>query len=387
MLGSLLKESWTVMEDQADDLVNSFYSRMFLAEPDLRELFPVSMADQRARLVEALVAAIDTVDDPDRFGALMMGLGRAHRRFHVAPEHYAIAGPALLGALREFAGEHWCIEYDQAWRDLYDAMATQMLAGAEREALTPPFWAAEVVAHERRGQDVAVLRLRPFAEYPFRAGQYLHVECGYHPREWRPYSIANAPRADGTLDLHIRDRDGWVAAALVRRVRPGDIVRLGQPLGTMRIDPAEERDLVCVAGGTGLAAMKSLVDQLTREPHRRWVHLFVGARTADDLYDLAELDRLAARHPWLSVVPVCSDDETYGGETGLVSDAVERFGPWPAHEFFLCGPPPMVRASLAALSRMDVSPFDIQYDALSSYEDSQASVVGSSRAFEAMRSG
>src|SRR5262249_47532442 len=153
----------------------------------------------------------DSVDDPERFGALMAGLGRTHRRFHISPEHYAIAGPALLGALREFAGEHWCIEYDQAWRYLYDSMAAQMLAGAERDSATPPYWAAEVVAHERRGQDVAVLRLRPFGEYPFRAGQYLHVECDHHPREWRPYSIANAPRPDGTLDLHVRDRDGWVA--------------------------------------------------------------------------------------------------------------------------------------------------------------------------------
>ncbi len=365
MLAVLLKESWTTIEDRADDLANSFYARMFLADPDLRELFPVVMADQRRRLLEGIVAAIGAVDDPDRFGAMMSGLGRNHRRYHVAPEHFAIAGTALLGALREFAGEHWCIEYDQAWRDAYNAMAAQMLAGAEEDREAPPFWAGEVIGHERRGRDVAVVRVRPVGSYPFRAGQYLHLECSYHPREWRPYSIANAPRADGTLDLHVRGRTGWVGAALVRRLRPGDVVRLGAPLGGMTIDAGSNRDVVCVAGGTGLSAMKSLVDELARHPHRRWVHLFVGARTAEELYDLPDLNHLAARLPWLSVVPVC-DDPYSAYESGPVSEAVRRFGPWPDHEFFLCGSPPMVRATLGVLSELDV-PLDlIQFDALSS---------------------
>src|SRR5215469_17801144 len=89
MLAVLLKESWMNVEDRADDLANSFYSRMFLADPDLRELFPVSMVDQRRRMLDGLVAAIESVDNPDRFASLMSGLGRDHRRFHVAPEHYA----------------------------------------------------------------------------------------------------------------------------------------------------------------------------------------------------------------------------------------------------------------------------------------------------------
>jgi NAD(P)H-flavin reductase/hemoglobin-like flavoprotein len=367
MLAVLLKESWTNVEDRADDLANSFYARMFLADPDLRELFPVSMVDQRRRMLDGLVSAIASVDDPDRFGDLMSGLGRDHRRFHVAPEHYAIAGNALLGALREYSGEHWCIEYDQAWRDAYDAMAGQMLESSERDYHQPAFWAAEVLTHERRGRDIAVMQVRPVERYPFRAGQYLHLETTYHPREWRPYSIANAPRVDGNLELHVRDRDGWVSAAVVRRTQPGDVVRLGPPVGMMAIDPGSTRDVVCVAGGTGLAAMKALVDELAQQPNRRYVHLFVGARTAEDLYDLPDLNHLAARHPWLSVIPVCSEDPRFEGETGLVSEAVQRLGPWPDHEFFLCGPPQMIRTTLRTLSTMDVPGSMIQYDALTSY--------------------
>jgi NAD(P)H-flavin reductase len=165
----------------------------------------------------------------------------------------------------------------------------------------------------------------------------------------------------------VRDRDGWVSAALVRRIQPGDVVRLGPPLGTMAVDTDSTRDIVCVAGGTGLAAMKSLVDELARYPRNRWVHLFVGARTEDELYDLPDLSQLAARHPWLSVVPVCADDPFFVGETGDVNQALLRLGPWPDHEFFVCGPPDMVKATLGTLSTMDVPPSMIQYDAVNAY--------------------
>jgi len=144
------------------------------------------------------------------------------------------------------------------------------------------------------------------------------------------------------------------------------VVRLGPALGTMSIDPASGRDAVMVAGGTGLAAMKALIDELAGRPHRRWVHLFVGARQEDELYDQAELDHLAARYPWLTVIPVCSDDPSFAGEHGLVSEAVERYGPWPEHEFFLCGPPPMIRSTLSVLSRMDIPVSWQQYDAVTS---------------------
>jgi NAD(P)H-flavin reductase len=242
-----------------------------------------------------------------------------------------------------------------------------MLHGLAQEPRLPPSWPAEVVGHERRGRDVAVIRCRPLTPLAFRAGQYVHVECHHHPREWRPYSIANAPRADGTLDLHVRSRDGWVSAALVHRLAVGDLLRLGPPVGTMTVDPLSTRDIVGVAGGTGLAAIKAVVEELSRCRHNRWVHLFVGARSREDLYDLPGLLHLAGRYPWLSVIPVCSEDPTYTGEVGLVSDAVQRYGPWPDHEFYVCGAPGMVRATLGVLSTMDTSSALVHYDALTSY--------------------
>jgi NAD(P)H-flavin reductase/hemoglobin-like flavoprotein len=363
-LSLLLKESWSHVEDRSDELANHFYARLFLAEPRLRDLFPVNMSAQRSRLLETLVTVILTVDDPEQFDHLMRDLGRSHHKYHVEPEHYGPFGAALLVALRRFSGDRWSVEYDQAWRDAYQLVATAMQRGADEVAGHPAFWHAEVVSHERRSADLAVFACQPLIEYPYRAGQYATVETTHVPREWRPLSIANPP-GTGPLEFHVRATGGgWVSSALVRRLRVGDVVRLGPARGSMVLDEQSTRDVVGIAGGTGLAPIKALVGELARANWCRWAHVFFGVRTRADFYDLPALNRLAAKYPWLSVIPACSDEPTYSGEQGNISEVMERLGPYPDHDFFVCGTPAMVRATLDALNRMHVPRSRIRYDAV-----------------------
>ncbi|WP_238008273.1 globin domain-containing protein [Dactylosporangium sp. AC04546] len=362
-LSRVLKESWTLVEEQQDKLASYFYARMFLDNPQLRDLFPVQMDVQRSRLLGAIVTAIQTVDDPDRFGEYLESLGRDHRKFHVQPEHYDVICHALMEALRTFAGDQWTLEFDQAWRDAYAVIAERMIRGAEADSSNPPYWHAEVIHHERRSRDIAVMTVRPMQPLEYRAGQYVSVECKYQPRLWRVYSVANAPRKDGSLDFHVRAVGaGWVSSALVRRVEVGDMIRLGAPMGSMTLDRRSTRDVVCVAGGTGLAPIKALIEEMTRANRTRWVHVFFGARDRDDLYDLACLNRLAARYPWLSVVTATTEDPDLPGEHGNVSEIVARYGPWSDHDFFVSGSPVMVRSTLRTLAEMQVPAIRIKYD-------------------------
>ncbi|HEY3008056.1 MAG TPA: globin domain-containing protein [Micromonosporaceae bacterium] len=363
-LSRILKESWTLLEEQQDKVAGYFYARIFLSNPQLRDLFPVQMDAQRARLLGAIVTAVQTIDDPERFDDYLRSLGRDHRKFHVVPEHYEVVRMALLESLRTFAGEKWSIEYDQAWADAYGVIARRMLAGAEADT-NPPYWHAEVLTHERRSRDIAVFTCRPLAPIEYRAGQYVSVECPrYQPRLWRVYSMANAPRTDNTMEFHVRALGaGWVSSALVRRTRPGDMIRLAAPMGEMTLDRESTRDIVCIAGGTGLAPIKAIVEELTRYNRTRWVHVFFGAKDREDLYDLAELNQMAARHPWLAVVPACSEDRGSPGERGNISDVLARYGPWDDHDFFVSGSPAMVKATLRTLAEMQVPSIRIKYDA------------------------
>ncbi|GAA2601046.1 FAD-binding oxidoreductase [Dactylosporangium fulvum] len=362
-LSRLLKESWTLVEEQQDKVAGYFYARMFLDNPQLRDLFPVQMDVQRSRLLGAIVTAVQTSGDPDRFADYLQALGRDHRKFHVEAQHYDIVGNALIEALRTFAGDEWSYEYEQAWRDGYAAIAHKMIEGADADNANPPYWHAEVLHHERRSRDIAVITCRPMQPLEFRAGQYVSVETRYQPRLWRAYSMANAPRKDGSIDFHVRALGaGWVSSALVRRVRPGDMIRLGAPMGSMTLDRRSTRDIVCVAGGTGLAPIKALIEEMTRANRTRWVHVFFGARDRDDLYDLDCLNRLAARYPWLSVVAATSEDPESPGEHGNISEIVGSYGPWQEHDFFVSGSAAMVRATLRTLAEMQVPAMRIKYD-------------------------
>jgi NAD(P)H-flavin reductase len=272
----------------------------------------------------------------------------------------------LIEAMRAYAGEQWGVEYDQAWADAYAVIASKMMAGAEADN-NPPYWYGEVLAHERRSSDIAVFTVLPMQPLEFRAGQYLSIECPrFQPRLWRTYSVANAPRRDNTLEFHVRAVGaGWVSSSLVRRLEVGDMVRLAAPMGTMTLDRRSTRDAVFIAGGTGLAPIKSLLEELTRYNRTRWVHVFFGARNREDLYDLAELNRLAARYPWLSVVTACSDDPGFAGEQGNISDVVARYGPWNEHDFFVSGSGAMVKSTLKTLAELQVPSMRIKYDAFS----------------------
>ena len=363
-LTRLLRESWALVENRWDRVAGTLYARAFLARPDLRELFPLVLGVRNSTMLRTIIDAALVVDDEERMAARLGGLGRDHRRFGATPEHYDTIGAALVEALRSVAGDAWLPEYERAWLEAYAALVRYMLAAAAADT-GPASVAAEVVAHERRGRDVAVFTCRPEQPLARRAGQYVYLESPVHPRLWRPFSPANAPEGASTMAFHVRALPGGlVSGALVRRLAAGDRIRVGTPTGSMTLDRRSNSDIVCVAGGTGLAPLKALVEELTTYNRTRWVHVFLGARDRDDLYDLPAMQGLAARYPWLSVVPACSEDPSYPGECGLINDVVARFGPWEQHEFFVCGPPAMVRATTRTLAELAVPSVRVHADPL-----------------------
>lgn len=363
-LQQLLKESWELVEDDQEKLAGYFYARIFLSHPQVRDLFPATLDVQRAKLLRAILDAVQNFDDPDRSEDYLESLGRDHRKFRVLPEHYDLVGSALVSALRAMAGGRWTDEYDRAWQDAYRLVADRMQAGAAEDR-NPEFWPAEVISHERRALDIGLFTVRPTQPLAYRAGQYVSIECGYQPRRWRVYSPANAPRKDNSIDFHVRAiGSGLVSSALVRRLKVGDVVRLAAPMGAMTLDRHSDNDIVCIAGGTGLAPIKALVDDLVRYNRTRWVHLFFGAKTREELYDLPAMMQLAARYPWLSIVPAVSDDVSFEGEVGNIVDVVRSYGPWDRHDFFIAGPPGMIAAGVRLAAELHVPSVRVRHDSI-----------------------
>ncbi len=326
-----------------------FYSHLFLSHPETRAMFPVSMAHQRDRLFSALGDVVARVDDLDSLVPILQQLGRDHRKFGTLAAHYPAVGASLLATLEHF-DDQWSPELAKHWTEAYTLVAEVMVAAAEEAAEQPAWWDADVVGHETRAIDVAVLLLRPRARYDYHAGQSLSLETEVRPRLWRYYSPANAPRPDGLMEIHVKARDGGpVSSALVRRVRVGDVLRLGPPVGHITLDDGSDRDLLLVAGGMGLAPMKALVDQVARRGPARRIDLFVGARNDQHHYDRADLQRLERENSWLTVTVAVSEDDTSRLAHGDVGEVVARSGPWASREAYVAGPPAMVEDTVERL--------------------------------------
>ncbi|WP_380283248.1 globin domain-containing protein [Kitasatospora purpeofusca] len=326
------------------DLIDHLYTFMFRRRPFLRALFPESMEFQQVHLERMFEYLIEHLHQPDRLSSTLAQLGRDHRKLGVRPVHYEAFEEALCEAIRHRSGAQWTAELEAAWVRMLRFAVRSMVAGAESALTEPPYWHATVVGHERRRADLAVVRVRTGEPYPYRAGQYGTVEHPLLPHTWRQYSMGCAPRSDNELEFHVRRTGpGGVSEALVEHTAVGDRLRLGPPRGTLMPED-DTRDLLLVAGGTGLAPMKAIVEELVEHrPRGRRVHLFVGARARADLYDWQALTELGGRKPWLELIPV-ADDAADGpaGPGGRLAEAVSRAGDWSQHLACVSGPAGLV---------------------------------------------
>jgi NAD(P)H-flavin reductase/hemoglobin-like flavoprotein len=346
-----LKESFARVAAYGDEVALFFYSHLFLGHPELREMFPVSMAGQRNKLLNALGRIVADVSNHEALVPFLQGLGRDHRKFGTLARHYPAVGASLLATLAHFSGTAWNEDLARDWTEAYTLLANVMTqAAAEDETRNPPWWGATVVGHERRSMDVTVLKVAPDGPLRYLPGQSVAVECEARPRVWRLYSMANAPRDDGTIDFHVRIVDGGaLSAALARNVAVGSRLRLGAPVGTLRLDTTSRRDVLLAAGSTGLAPLKAIVEQAADLPDPPRMHLVFGVRTAADLYDLPDLEKMAARWPWLTVTPAVSADPGYRGETGTVADVIGRRVSLGGQDTYICGSAAMVAATVSRL--------------------------------------
>ena len=356
-----LKASWGRVAATGDDVPLYFYSHLFLSHPEVRSMFPIQMTAQREKLVAALGAVVSNVDNLDDVVPLLEQLGRDHRRFSVITEHYAAVGASLLATLKRFLGPSWTPELADAWAQAYGIVAKVMVAAAEQhEDIAPAYWEADVVQVERRSVEVAVVEVVPREPFPYRPGQSVAVEIPQRPRLWRYFSPANAPDSSGRLQFHIQPiAGGMVSTAVVRRLSQGDTIRMGAPVGEQLTLPENGYlpDLLMVAGGTGLAPLRAVLEQIDRGWDTNGsgprVHLFHGSKMPWNLYENEHLTRLA-RKPWFDYTPVVSEDNTYPGARGLVGSVAAKANDWSRRTAMVCGSPEMVRYTVQELTAAGV---------------------------------
>ncbi|MFB6631375.1 globin domain-containing protein [Streptomyces sp. NPDC056362] len=365
----LLRSTFAVVERRAEHALTFFYAHLFWNNPGVRELFPEDMVPQRDRLFAALTHVVAHLEDPGLPGYLGR-LGRDHRKFLASPALYAAVGQSLLAAFAHAAGPAWTTEAEKAWSEAYGRVSDLMLAGAEEAVAAgePAWWDADVVRHERYGPDLAVLTLRPRQPLPYLPGQYVGVSSLRVPRVWRTYSLADAPRADGTVELHVsRIEGGAMSTALVEETGPGEVLRLSAPGGglTARTPPGGLRTYIC--GGTGWAPVRALLAEAAEAEPELEGRLFVVARAREYLYGREEAERLRERLPGLNVTYItAAPRQRRDRATERLLQALRACVHWSAHDVYLAGPPAFVAEVREALAELGTEEARIHHDTLPS---------------------
>ncbi|MDP3237146.1 MAG: NADH:ubiquinone reductase (Na(+)-transporting) subunit F [Myxococcales bacterium] len=254
-----------------------------------------------------------------------------------------------------------------------------------------------------------VLELPPGEAVPFRAGGYVQIECPPHtvqykdievpPRfrdEWeqyklfeltsvtsepvtRAYSMANYPLESDIVMLNVRiatppprtqGLPPGIMSSYIFGLKPGDEVTISGPFGEF-FAKETQNEMCFIGGGAGMAPMRShLFDQLRRLKTKRKVTFWYGARSLREMFYTADFDALAAENPnfsWHVALSEPKPEDQWKGATGFIHEVLLRdyLARHPAPEdieYYLCGPPMMLKASMKMLEELGVDRENIAFD-------------------------
>lgn len=221
-----------------------------------------------------------------------------------------------------------------------------------------------VLSHTILNTDLHQLRLAPNTDVKINhtAGQYLQIL--YNDQIPLPFSIANAPREDRHLELHIRQTaDFKYTQHILEAATVGATLKLRGPYGRMVLQQHFDKPMIFVAGGTGFVPFKALLESALQGTQT--LYCYWGARSADQLYERELCEEWARQYPHFHFVPVLLEpDQAWQGRSGYVHEAVlADFADLSPYQIFASGPSEMVMSAKKAFLAQGMHPFFMFSDA------------------------
>jgi Na+-transporting NADH:ubiquinone oxidoreductase subunit F len=214
------------------------------------------------------------------------------------------------------------------------------------------------------------LKLKPGEELTFKAGQYVQIKTPQYGKNkdevYRAYSIASPPSQTDRIQLIIRRVPQGICTTYVfDYLKEGDTLALNGAYGDFYLRDTD-REIIFIAGGSGLAPIKSILHRMEEEGIQRKATFFFGCVSKRDLYYVDEMQAFEETVPGYRFVPALSgakEEDNWTGETGLITEVVDRhISDGSNMEAYLCGSPGMIDACIKVLLSKGVSEDRIYYD-------------------------
>ncbi|MHC4479387.1 MAG: FAD-binding oxidoreductase, partial [Planctomycetota bacterium] len=202
------------------------------------------------------------------------------------------------------------------------------------------------------------LKLVEPPELQFKAGQYVQLETppyGKTPEPvYRAYSMASPPSRTDAMELIIRLVPNGICTTYVfELMEEGDEVKVNGSYGEFYLRDTE-REIIFIAGGSGIAPVRSILYAMDKAANPRKATFFYGANEMRDLYLVDEMKEFEERLPDFTYVPSLArpkPEDSWEGETGLVTEVVDRHVEDASSQgVYLCGAPDMIDAAIELLS-------------------------------------
>jgi Na+-transporting NADH:ubiquinone oxidoreductase subunit F len=209
------------------------------------------------------------------------------------------------------------------------------------------------------------IRLESPAEIDFKPGQYVQVRVESEGiLQYRAYSIASSPDERREIELDVKLIPRGLGSGYLHALGAGDRLVFTGAYGDFFLRTDSGRPIVCVAGGVGLAPMKSIIAWWKDHGLERELDLYYGSRSLEDLYDHETFESLAAENPRFHYRPALTESAPgWQGETGFIHMVLDRrIADGTGLEAYLCGPPLMIDAVIEVLRKKSVPGERIFYD-------------------------
>lgn len=386
----IVKATAPVLAQHGYDIIKCFYTRLFAAHPELKNVFNMAhqeQGQQQQALARAVYAYAENIEDPGSLAAVLKNIANKHASLGVRPEHYPIVGEHLLAAIKETLGDAATDDIISAWAQAYGNLADVLMGMEsglyERSSAQLGGWTGwrSFVVREKRPESSVITSfiLAPADNQPvanFEPGQYISVAVDVPDlglQQIRQYSLSDMPNGH-TYRISVKRESGgahppgYVSCLLHDHVNVGDEIKVAAPYGSFHIDVDAKTPIVLISGGVGLTPMISMLKRAIQDPQRQVVFVH-GARNSGVHAMRDRLRETANTYANFSLVvfyddPLPQDIEgTDYDLKGLVDvNAIKGAILLPDADYYICGPVPFMRMQHDALKNLGIHESRIHYE-------------------------